>query len=455
MSNGKKKSFVPKLYLNAPRRTKDGFVRYIIEFEDSRGNRRTKPEANSYFQALVQMSRKAEKECRPDDVIIDHDPHTGEWGGRETPYHCESYNMRRGKKSIVDTYRGKFSTIGEGGITKAEFVAEIQNLERCSAPVARTIFESCRRREIALHCKETGLWFGCFVEDWPTHANKPAAILKKTEYRQKFGRMPAKSHNYQDKQNSELLQWLVAEEAGRGITLTIDEADKLRHRIWNVAKDDESRVWKVVRKEGNRAQIQGVDFGLPEGQVAGFQAPVVERKVKPKFIAWGDGYLIINGRPIGEEATERLWYRPYMTGAELRDELADIVGFDFDFGRLIEEQSYNVEDGTGDEDDCLFLTDGKRYCGANYPDFIKKKKEEEAERERIERNAKAQAEKLAREEATRIAKIQAEKERLEQLNAEIAREEAVEPLPQPQPKRSNGFRGKATFKQPETIEEAA
>lgn len=360
MKTKQAKSFVPILYKNAPRLNSEAFVRHIVEFETGRGNPITPPKARQYFMVLREISHKATKAGKHDGVIIDLDKSISEWGGVDTPYHRETYGMDRNgrRKSLADSHRGKFGVIGEGGVTKAQFISEIMEIERCSLPRAKQIFHSCKnpRMDIARYCKDTGLWFGCFVEELPTLASKPAAVLRKTEYRQKFGRMPPKWHDYQNKPESELLQWLVAEEAERGVTLEIDDADKLRHRIWNVTK--EGKAWKVAEKNGTRYLIQGVDFGLLEGQQA--EPEKVERKavVKPVYrTEWvGEVEVItVGGEEITDEQDNLLECMPPSETEDAAQWLLAQLGFAFDANRMLREQ-------TGDH---WNFVDGK-YTGKQY-----------------------------------------------------------------------------------------
>jgi hypothetical protein len=376
--------FVPVLYKNAPRLNPQAFVRYIVEFETGRRNPITIPQARHLFTVLRQISHKATKAGKHQDVIIDLDISIGEWGGVETPYHRETYGMNRGKKSIADTFRGKFGVIGEGGITKERFIQEIMEIERCSLPRAQQIFHSCKnpRMNIARHCKETGLWYGCFVEELPTLASKPAAVLKRTEYRQKFGSMPPKWHDYQNKETSELLQWLVTEESARGVTISIDEADKLRHRIWNVTK--EGKAWKVAEKNGTRYLIQGADYGLPEGQQT--EPEKAERKVvvrpvyRTEWVENKDGdeveIITVSGEEITAKQDELLEWMPPLEPDAAAQWLMVQLGFAFDAHRMLREQ-------TGD---LWNLVDGK-YIGVSY------KTEEQQEEERKAKEEKKKEEK--------------------------------------------------------------
>src|SRR5258706_9071002 len=104
-------TFVPVLYKNAPRGNSEAMVRHIVEFETvERKNPITIPQGRKYFMVLREISYKATKAGKHDDVIIDLDKSISEWGGVRTPYHRETYGLDRNgrRKSLSDTNRGKF-----------------------------------------------------------------------------------------------------------------------------------------------------------------------------------------------------------------------------------------------------------------------------------------------------------------------------------------------------------
>src|SRR5258708_32387489 len=117
----KKKAFVPKLYIHAPSRTKEGLVTYIYWFENQRGNSITTGRAQEIFDILRHQSYHAEKESRHEEVWIKHDPATGEWRGRECSTHREGYGLerkgKRGEQSKGKPFRNRIGRVGGGGVT--------------------------------------------------------------------------------------------------------------------------------------------------------------------------------------------------------------------------------------------------------------------------------------------------------------------------------------------------
>ena len=429
----KKVQFKPWSYRNAPRLLSKAFSRYIAEREGV-----SLTIASRYFLQLREISHKAQKEGRLSNMIIDLDKSLGEWGGVETPYHRESYGLdRKGRKPVAETYRGKFGGIGEGGCTKAEYIAGIREIENCSQSVAETIFESCRRKEIARYCPETGLWYGCLVEEAPILAGKPAKVMKKTEYREKYGRMPELTHDWQNPGQSEHLRWIMETAGVNDLT----EAEKIRRRAWNAAE----AIWKRTGRRGANGlnTVCGVDLEhITEPTEAAPTKSERKVKVKPVYnVEWDkdeNETITVAGNEITAGQDNEIRSMNPMSEDEAAQALLNYFDFSFDARRFLREQTgehFQFEDG--------------RYFGSRYKERQERKAAEEAEKE-AKRAAKEERQRKKQEEI----QIQLERIRIENERRAEERKEEERKASELAALKPMGFRGKATFKKP-TPEELA
>src|SRR3984893_19391676 len=95
MSGKRTPRWVPQLYRNAPKRTKDRFIRHIYDFEDSKKRPISWDRAEEICGILREQSRQAAAEGDLDSVWIVFDPVTAEWGGFKTGNHREAYGIER------------------------------------------------------------------------------------------------------------------------------------------------------------------------------------------------------------------------------------------------------------------------------------------------------------------------------------------------------------------------
>jgi len=257
MSNQKKTPrWVPKLYRNSPKLTKDRFVRYIHDFEARKGRPVLWDRAEDIFRILKEQSREAEKAGDRDSIWIVFDPVTGEWGGYKTPDKREAYDIERkssrGQQS-QNSYRNRFGKILP--CSKQELFKEIIAIQGCSIDLAKQIWESGRHNAFR-HDKATNTWRGWYA-DPPTlsDAVKAPPGPKQEEYLKRYGCMPELLHDYSNGGvNSDVLKWIVARHLELGETIDIAEAGKHYRRAWGCgkspfAKDEETKL------------VRGVNYG--------------------------------------------------------------------------------------------------------------------------------------------------------------------------------------------------
>jgi len=336
--NNKRKAFVPKLYIHAPSRTNDGFVKYIYWFENQRRNSITMGRAGEIFEILRQQSYHAEKEGRHDEVWIKHDPITGEWRGRECATHREGYGLerkgKRGEQSKGETLRKRFGWVGGGGLTRDEFVDVIAATDALIIPEADRVFNTLKAMEIVRFCRVTRLWYG-FAADPPNLKTKPVAVSKTQEYRKRYGRMPELTHDWRNLEGSEHLKWIIATEYAAGNEIGLKEAEKIRQRVWK-----SEGTWKVFGKTNDgRNRICGVDAGLPEGEYTTEKSkplPKVHRCVEKG----DDEYLdYIEGKLVSGDLVVDTWHMPPLEPLEAVEWLCVKIGFRFDALRMLKEDS--------------------------------------------------------------------------------------------------------------------
>jgi hypothetical protein len=248
-----KKSFVPPLYVRAPRLVKSEFVNYIFDFENKRGNKTTREQANQYFLTLQQQSRRAAKEGRKDGVWITHDFETGEWGGRETPFTVSGVDSRIQKGKHRDVLRGIEPC------SREEMLEEIARRYKCDEERARSILGTCKHSEVLKYDKPTRTWRSWDADD-PTEddAVERPATAKQEEYWQRYSDMPPVTHNYYEPEKSEHLKWIQARNSELGEPCELAESEAIRMRVWNCSKDESKIPWK--RQNG---QIVGKTYVEP------------------------------------------------------------------------------------------------------------------------------------------------------------------------------------------------
>jgi len=245
----RKPPFVPKLYRNAPRRTKDGFVQHIHEKENARGNQISMVQADEIFRILMQQSYTAKRYGRPDEIWISHDSRSGEWGGYETPFKVYGISQRIKKGS----YRDKLGKLPP--MSRLDMLDAIVSIYGGSIGRAEQIFNVIKQG-ILIFDKETNTWRGCDCTDLPTLDDavviEPRRTTKQEEYRARYGTMPPGRHKWKDLTKSDPVKW-IAELDG----VPLEEALKRYDRHWHCSRD-KSKIPYVQDPETKL--VRGVNY---------------------------------------------------------------------------------------------------------------------------------------------------------------------------------------------------
>jgi hypothetical protein len=247
--------WVPQLYRNAPKRTKDRFIRHIFDFEDSKKRPISWARAEEIFGILREQSRQAAAEGDWDSVWIMFDPVTAEWGGFKTGNHRESYGIERksnrGNQS-AGSYGERFGHISPR--SKDKFLKEIMAIGRCDLKEAKRKLKILHAHDNARYDKATNTWRGRHV-DPPTVSDtvKEAPTPTSEEYMRLYGTMPPALHDYSNGGvNSEVLKWIIARHLELGEIIDIAEAGKRYRRAWackrpTFVKDKETKIVRGAR----------------------------------------------------------------------------------------------------------------------------------------------------------------------------------------------------------------
>jgi hypothetical protein len=254
--------WVPQLYRNAPKRTKDRFIRHIYDFEDSKKRPISWDRAEEIFGILREQSRKAVAENDLDSVWIVFDPVTAEWGGFKTANHRESYGIDRNSKRGEQSKGGYGESFGHiSPCSKDKFLKEIMLIGRCDLPKAKRILKVLHSHDHARNDKATNTWRGRHAD--PPRVSetvKTAPTPKEEEYMRLYGTMPPAIHDYSNGGvNSEILKWIIARHLELGEIIDIAEAGKRYRRAWACKrpafiKDKETKIVRGVR-HGSKTQV--------------------------------------------------------------------------------------------------------------------------------------------------------------------------------------------------------
>ena len=255
MSATRTPRWVPQLYRNAPKRTKDRFIRHICDFEDSKKRPISWERAEEIFGILREQSRQAAAEGDLDSIWIVFDPVTAEWGGFKTGNHREAYGIERrsnrGKQS-EGSYGERFGHIYP--CSKDKFLKEIMAIGRCDLTEAKRKLKVLHAHDHARYDKATNTWRGRHVDPPKVlETVKTAPTPKEEEYMRLYGTMPPALHDYSNGGvNSEVLKWIIARHLELGEILDIAEAGKLYRRAWACkrppfVKDKETKMVRGVR----------------------------------------------------------------------------------------------------------------------------------------------------------------------------------------------------------------
>jgi len=229
---GGKVRFQAWRYRRAKFRSPEGFIEYIENLENGRGNRIDSDEAREKFVTLRILSAKADAEFRVKDIYIVCDEETGEWGGYGTAQRIAGIKSRIKPGS----YQAKFGELDP--MLKIDVLKKIMSIEKCDMERAKVIFESCRRSGILVPIKPTGFWRGVNCMKEPTKADiaKRPLTEKQAFYLSRYGDMPPVTHSYGEGEKSEHLAWMMERHIELGEPIALAEADRLRMRAWDCGK---------------------------------------------------------------------------------------------------------------------------------------------------------------------------------------------------------------------------
>jgi hypothetical protein len=386
MSGKRTPRWVPQLYRNAPKRTKDRFIRHIYDFEDSKKRPISWDRAEEIFGILREQSRQAAAEGDLDSVWIVFDPVTAEWGGFKTCDHRESYGIERKSKrgeQSGGSYGERFGHISPR--SKAKFLEEIMAIGRCDLKEAKRKLKVLHAHDNARYDKATNTWRGRHV-DPPTVSDtvKTAPTRKEEEYMRLYGIMPPCIHDYSNGGvNSDVLKWIIAKHLELGEIIDIAEAGKLYRRAWACkrppfVKDKETKIIRGVR-HGSKTQVFRM---MPE-----------MREDSREFEAYLDE---INS---DAETAVNLWLEAIKCGDVIevsrdKDDVSTTVGADFvdetivSGGQWSSEESYNESEPNDSEDESADSEEGESDDYTGEPRQLELMNEEEAlERKRVEASA--------------------------------------------------------------------